>query len=573
MKYFRFLYIALLGVSSSLCALNRVDEVQTHILMKDFHRALDLCKGALEEQQDSLELKKLHIQILASMDLDVEALQCWKTYFLDQAIDDYELIETLGWSVLSASSKKKNPQLNSMLLSGAFVIDDIRAVKMLVHHLESPNSFIRAMALQLSVRYPDEVVIAKIRHMVQKERVWFVKLEAIKALGMMQVEGSRACLRKIITEGSRLDEEKHAAVVALVSSYGQVCQDEVQELVYSKRMGLRCLGCNIIGFTDQQKSRGELLSLLEDSSPQVRVAALNNLYLLGISGLSTSELDRVSTLCDDPNPEVSVIASWMLAPYCQQKSIAALQCWMQSSRQQVRCMAAYFLAKIGKGAKREVLMSLKNQLDPFVKLNIALGMLGTGIDDRVALDEVALFLKTTQKKVMHFTPPFSLCSLVVPSKVRHTPEVPRYPNMVDSMTRLELLNILASLDYEGAKESMKTFLKSNMLGISFTAANLLISIEGQRALDIVRQFLTDEDQQLRLQAAIVLCANAEGGMALDTLHALFHEVPRALQVEILQAIGSVGEKRSIPFLMTLLEEPYASIRMLASAAMIRCAYH
>ena len=574
MRYFYLVFLFLcLGFCRASFSINVVSDVESHIIMRDFQTALDLCQKGLEEDGGNTKLQKLHVQVLANMDLDVEAFACWKTYFLDKDLTDYELIETLGWSVLSASSKKRSLQLHATLLSGAFVIDDIRAVKMLVEHLESPNGFIRAMALQLSIRYPDEVVIEKIREMVAKERVWFVKLEAIKALGMMQVEGSRACLRKIITEDKTLDEEKEAAVIALVSSYGDMSCDEIARLLHSKRMGLRCLGCNIIGFTDKQASLPGLYSLIQDTSPQVRVAALNNLYLLGISSLSCERMEKVAKLCDDAHPHVSIIASWVLAPYCMEKSIAKLQFWLQSSKQNVRSMSAYFLAKIGKKAKKEVVLALKNTLDPFVRLNMALGMLGSEIDNRLALDEIAFFLKNNKRKVMRLTAPFSLCSLVVSSKVRHTPEVPRYPNMVDNMARLELLNILASLQYEGAKDSIKSFLNNNMLGISYTAANLLIGIEGQRALDIIRDFLEDDDKDLRLQAAIVLCVNGERGEVLEILEGLFHEVDRNRQVEILQAIGSVGAKESIPFLLTLLDEPYATIRLLSSAAMIRCAYH
>ena len=112
-----------------------------------------------------------------------------------------------------------------------------------------------------------------------------------------------------------------------------------------------------------------------------------------------------------------------------------------------------------------------------------------------------------------------------------------------------------------------------MLGVSFTAANLLIGIEGQRALEIIKDFLEDKDKELRLQAAIVLCMNGESDRALQTLEALFHQVDRNRQIGILQAIGSVGSKQSIGFLLTLLDEPYATIRLLASAAMIQCAYH
>ena len=454
-----FIVLICLLTSSRLLSANKVESIESHIIMGDFHTALRICQKALDEDFDNTRLQKLHIKILANMDLDFEALQCWKTYFLDKEVSDYELIETLGWSVLNSSTQKKSPYLHAALLSGTFVIDDIRAVKMVIKHLDSPNSFIRAMALQLSVRYRDEIIIEKIRNMIAKEKVCFVKLEAIKALGMMQAGGSRAYLKKIITDDKALDEEKEAAVISLVSGYGFVSHNEILQLLHSNRSGLRCLGCNIIGFIDKQDGEKDLYPLLKDLSPDVRMAALNNLYLLGISSLSPDSIAHIAMLCEDSNPRVSILASWILAPYFIEKSTAKLQFWLQSSRQNIRCMAAYFLAKIGKQEKENIVLVLKNSMDPFVRLNMALGMLGSEIDDQLALDEIAFFLKNNQKKIMNFTPPFSLFSLVLSSKVKHSPQMPRYPNMVDNMARLDLLKILASLQYMGAKDSIRKIFK------------------------------------------------------------------------------------------------------------------
>ncbi|PCI78280.1 hypothetical protein COB21_01245 [Candidatus Aerophobetes bacterium] len=569
-------YIALIffcSICSGTFAQEKLEFIQSHMIMKDFETALHWCKEGLKEDGENLQLKKMHVKILANMHLDFEALQCWKSYFLNQETMDYDLIETLGWSVLNACSKKNNPQLHATLLSGAFAADDVRAVKMLAEHLDSPNSFIRVMALQLSSRYRDEMIIEKIQEMVTREKVWFVRLEAIKALGMLQAGGSRLFLRKIITNDRALDEEKQAAAIAVVGSYGLISKHELASFLCSKRAGLRALGCNIIGFLDKQDSGAELYSLLKDPSPQVRLAALSNLYLIGICSLSSENAQQLATICDDGNPYVSVLASWVFAPYFMAKSVSKLRSWMQSSRKDVKCMAAYFLAKIGKKAQKEIVLTLKNSMDPFVRLNMALGMLGSEVDNALALEEIAFFLKNNQKKIMHFTPSFSLCSLVLPSKVRHTPQVPRYPNMVDNMARLDLLKILASLQYAGATESIREFLKNHQLGVSFTAANLLIGMEGQKALEIIKKFLDDEDVDLRLQAAIVLCANGDSDKALPVLEKLFYQVDRNRQIGILQAIASVGCKKSISFLLTLLDEPYAIIRLLASAAMIQCAYH
>jgi hypothetical protein len=163
--FFIFFSTICVLVSGYAQELDSAAAIESHMIMRDYETALTLCKKAINSGNNSLELKKLHVEILAKMHLDFEAFACWKRYFQDQKEMDYELVETLGWSVLNACSKNSNPQLHATLLSGAFAVDDVRGVALIAKHLESSNSFIRFMALQLAPRYRDEMIIETIQNM------------------------------------------------------------------------------------------------------------------------------------------------------------------------------------------------------------------------------------------------------------------------------------------------------------------------------------------------------------------------------------------------------------------------
>ena len=142
--------------------------------------------------------------------------------------------------------------------------------------------------------------------------------------------------------------------------------------------------------------------------------------------------------------------------------------------------------------------------DPIVKANICLAMVGKEIDDFSAAKYLSQFLKEYSGKLMmrgEFSPFFIG---VDESSVRHIPYIPNYPNLVDSMTRLQLLSKLSILEVDGVQESMRSFLKNRMWGVSSSAAIMMLEDSKLEDIELLKDLLKDKDPMVRLQAALVL---------------------------------------------------------------------
>lgn len=111
------------------------------------------------------------------------------------------------------------------------------------------------------------------------------------------------------------------------------------------------------------------------------------------------------------------------------------------------------------------------------------------------------------------------------------------------------------------------------MGSTFYASKALLEEGDHDAEEVIRKLLEDEDIHVRLQAGLVLALYGEDEKAFDVLKEAYYQVDRELKGHILEALGQLGSKKSISFLMGLLDDPFNVNRMLAASAIIQCVYH
>ena len=155
------------------------------------------------------------------------------------------------------------------------------------------------------------------------------------------------------------------------------------------------------------------------------------------------------------------------------------------------------------------------------------------------------------------------------SSITHKPEIPNYPEVVNQTTRLELLNLLAILDYTGAQDAIKQFLKERRWGVTGLAAEKLLGEGDESALALVRELLNDEDQEIRLEAALALATWGRDVSALPILMAEYEKSDRMLQIKILESLGRIGSKEAIPFLIERLKESSLNMRIIAASVLLQ----
>ncbi len=568
-------FIVFLLFLSSLCAteIEVIKRIHSHLLIHDYHSALRTCEEGLQEHPDSGGLKRVYVRTLAENGKDDEAIMGWKRLGLNEEEENSDLIETLAWGVLMRSENSPQFVVNIASLMSAYYTDDVRAVQMLRNQLSSSNALLRSMAAQLSPHYRDVSLIEELIRLLSQEKTWFVRLEVIKALGAMEVKEIKEPLKNLIVRSRTTAEEKGAAIASLVNIYEDVGDEELLKLIHSKRAGLRHLACQIVSHLDLSQKTSMIELLLEDPTSDVRMAALTTLYFMGINNLGPATLVKMIDMTEDSHPPVALTAAWIVSQFAPETSLQVVRQWVYSTDESSRRLAAFVLGRLGRVGMNLSHQVLKITPDPFVKANLALGGIGQGGNPERLSDILYTFLMLRRGKVMWDGTQSPIFQVLAPSKICHVPQVPQYPTMVDHLTRLEILGMLTALKHPKAEDAVKSFLTEHALGVTYAASNTLLEEGGEEAIEILRTLLHEEDENVRVQAALVLALSGGESEAVKVLQEAYFSVDREMKVNILGALGYIGDKSSIPFLIQQMEQPYQILKVVAASALIQCVYH
>ena len=535
--------------------------ITAHLIIGDVEGATRESREAVGAYPNSEPLKIAHIEALAKSGRDSDALVAWKE------TGQHHLLETVAWGFLEKG--EQSGQLFGRLFSvlSASHTRDVRAVRLILSQMRSTNAFLRTVGIRLAAEFRDEQLTSELKRMLQREKVWYVRLSAIDALGKLGVREVAEQLEEVVASDRSTIEERTVAAEALVTMLSDVNPDP---FFISNRAGLRYLACEIVTHLDMDDRCDQVAALLGDTAPIVRIAALRT---LGLLGKGKPHRTAIEALVADSHPQVAITAAWLFIQLDQKKGEAAFRQWLSSSDPSLRRIAAGAITRCGKAGHRLAALTLKESKDPYVRVTIAHGLMGQGVEIDRACKTIFNFLQTEPKKIMfdaHFNPHFEY---VAPSEVYHTPQMAQYPAYIDQHTRLQLLNILALHRYPQAEEAVKTFLTQRIDGLTYVASMTLLQEGESDALPLIQDLLTDSDDTVRVQAALVLALAGSDPSAITTLQEAYHSVDRETKMNILGALGYLGEKSSIPFLVAQLEEPFQLLRLIAASSLIQCLYH
>jgi HEAT repeat protein len=212
--------------------------------------------------------------------------------------------------------------------------------------------------------------------------------------------------------------------------------------------------------------------------------------------------------------------------------------------------------------------------DAFVRANLAIGLIGQRVEVQKASE--AFYMTSLEKEketLLMWDRELIIVSLLARSEVSHIDQIPNYPKVIDQMVRLDLLNILCIMKHPKAQEAVKGYVKNESWGITGAAVAVLLEEGDEGAMMVIRGLLEDEDPQIRVQAAFILAMVGSDPEAVKVLQEAYPKMPRETKIQILEAIGHVGNLDSIPFLIDILSEPFQLLRVVAASAMIQCLYH
>lgn len=543
--------------------------VNAFLTIKDYPSAMQQAKEGLTAFPKSSLLQQAWIRALAKAGDDREALLAWINYHqsFEKEIQNRTL-EDIAWSVLNKSKDSPSLLLRFYSMVAALLTQDIQAVDLLYSQMTNSNSVMRMIAVNLAAYLGDEPLRKKIEQLVKEEKNTDVRLAAIKSAGKLRIHSLKQTLQKIVADEKSRFEEKAASIEALVTMMDAIEKDELLKLIKSDRAGLRLLACEIITseIGDESIDADMVKPLLSDSNPLVRAAACE-FYGLKIVPYDQNIIDR---LIRDPDPCVSIMATWCLYQQDPERAEKLMEPWINHQCANIRLKAACTLAHAGSNAVTQMKSILKNHQDVFVKANIAIGLIGM----RESIEESCLclyeLLLDKRLLMMDESQRFTAVSL---SSLRHSELIPSYPEAIDQMTRLKLLNILAILHSPFAKEGITTFLEQRNWGVTGMASATLLEEGDAESAELVRSCLNSESPQVRIQAALVLASWLKDKGALLVLQNAYTEVDRETKIKILEAIGNIGDADAIPFLIERLQESFQAERIVSAFAIIRCLNH
>lgn len=551
---------------------NQVRRVHAHLLIDDTQAALLEAEKLAQNYPNSMEAWVSYLKTLAISGNEEKVLKVWDVVSsrYPQLMEDRQLLEEMGWGILKNQIKSTQYATRLSSLIGIYLTRDVRAVPILLKMMSDSNAIIRTVAIQMAADYADAPLKDKIEQMMESEKVWMVRLQIIQTAGFLRLKKLSSKLKTLVQSEKTMAEERHAAVAALVSMYDSVEMEEISKLISSNRAGLRHLGIAIATHFKVKEAKENVLKMLSDTHPDVRIAALNAVGLFYRNMMEGQEVKNAIQDClMEADPRVAITASWVCILVDEKMGSECLDKWIQHPIGDIRRLAAGALARAGDRGIDLATKTLKNSKDSYVKVNVALGLIGQRKNVKSAADSIFNFLCSENKMWMWDTRENPLFKILAPSQIRHSDQIPNYPEAIDQMTRLNLVSHLAMIEDPRALDALKQFLQSKKINITGVAAAMLLQEGDESSLALVRELLGDQDPNIRLQACLVLAVYGKDETVLIELQKAYPGSDFETKMRILEAMGSIASPEAFSFLVGALKEPFPLLRIAAASSLIQ----
>jgi len=243
-----------------------VKDITSYLILEDKISALVKAKEALRLFPQEKEVRLAYINALCANNMEFEAICAYSALVADfaQEVNDRDILEKVCWSVLTKSSLSLQYSTRFSSLVGSYLTHDSMAVNILLKMMDDSNAIIRSMAVRFACDYQDDILKDKIADMLEKEKIWLVRLELIKAAGKMRIKDKSSFLKKLLSNSRISYEEKNLAIFALVEMYDSVEKEELLNLFNSAKANLRILFCELAVRFEMADVKEQIKALVSD---------------------------------------------------------------------------------------------------------------------------------------------------------------------------------------------------------------------------------------------------------------------------------------------------------------------
>jgi HEAT repeat protein len=550
-------------------------KVHSYLTVRDYQSASETARDALKQSPENQKLWEAYLQALAKCGEESQMMKAWGKYtdLFPQELHNRHLLECMAWGIIEKGSFANSPLVRAYALLGAFLGQDALGVEIIQRNLSDPNNFIRTLALRLSSDLHDVRLKDEVFRLFKKEKMWSVRLEVIRAVGKMKIKELINDLIQIVINPSTSAEEKAAATEALVNLFEKPTKEELFKLSQSPRAALRQIACEIILHSGGVEDAEIVFPLIQDSCADIRAAALQTLGILKVTTVKgKSVIEAAFHLQRDPNPVVAIMAAWYLTITQTQLYANPFSQWLVHPKQEIRLFAGTALATTGKYGIEWLKSAFYHTEDPYLKMNLAFGMLS----QRNNIEEaaVAIYQTFVNNRERWMWEEKGIFRILSRSKIKHSELIPNNPEVVNQLTRLDILNILSKIDTPHVQQAILSFLQEKSWGVSGVASALLLTEGDELALQYVEELLYHSNHKIRIQASLILALWGKGEAAIQVLQQAYNQAKdHELKHQILEGLGSIGSSYSIPFLTECLNDFHQTTRIIAASALLQCLYH
>ena len=528
--------------------------------------AVELSKQALKDFQDNPSLLSLYISSLAESEKTEEMVKEWDKLFLlskEKALEPF-LLESMAWGVIKKGARDSALPLRAISLVAAAMSNDFRGVRLIEEAMDHPNSLIRTIAYKVSGQMGDPCLQNKIRTRVKEEKETEAKLSMIRALGALRMKELEPYLVGIVEGNSNRQLEREAAFEALLTLHEGPKTGEVEELLKSPRSLHRAVGCRLALHLQPAPALSLFQPLLVDSSRRVVLEASRTIGLLYAKSAELDDL--IKGLKKRPEGEARVASLWIEAL----RNEGTVEDWIPFINHPNVKVALYSAALLGTAGEKSI--PLRQSLfdkakDPFVKINLALGLLPE-VEQR---DSILAFLSKQfdVKTLLWGVGEQGGVAFLLPQKGEPLPPMVSQKDM-DVVARLQFLSCVAPFAPAFAEEKLKSFLTHRRPEVGLMATTLLIKEGSNEMLEQVEDLLQDPSFPHKVEAALLLSLWRRDDEGVKVLQEHYPKGDRKEKEVLLEAIGRLGGPAQAPFLIECLKEPFPMLRVIAAIGLISC---
>ncbi|MEC7838435.1 MAG: HEAT repeat domain-containing protein [Chlamydiota bacterium] len=548
--------------------------VRAHVLIEDYRSACLEGRRAIKKYPQSKELIESYIYATAKAGDEQEMFQAWKYYcgLCEEPHKNREVLEVMGWSIIDKGSKSASPLVRIMALLGAYFGQDARGVRIIHRSLRDYDAMVRDVALQVSSSLRDDRLKKEVLDILRSEQSWPVRMSAIRTIGKMKVKEALPDLMRMLEGPRSVYEVRMAALQAIAEIEDDVSREKLVMLASSPKIGFRQLACQLCVAFQRESDIDVVIPLIKDSNSDVRAAAL---YAIGMirpldyNGKPISDL--ITPALTDTNEVVAITASWLMTLYDRDQGYRNFSKWLRNPNKNTRIFASSALKATGHYGQPFLYEAFSSAKDPYVRMNLALALITQRSHVEEASDALHHHVINADERLMwrellHF-------KAIAPSTIKHNPSVPHLPEATDQMVRLEVFNALAIVKDAQALEAIRKFLEERNWGITAAASAMLLMEGDDNSIALVEQLLEDPNPKIRIQSALMLALWGEGEKAAAVLQESYAEADRNLKERILEGLGQIRTKETIPFLTDKLGEQHPTLRIIAAAALLKAMYN